>query len=65
MSDESATFCAGMFVGMVGIILLYTIFQATPTQQIKIDRQEAVDHGVAQWVATTNGEMTFVWNTNK
>ena len=65
MSDESATFCVGILVGIIGIILLSIIFQATPTQQQQIDKQEAVDHGAAQWVATPKGEMHFVWITNK
>lgn len=30
--------------------------------QLHKDRQEAVNHGYAQWVATTNGIVEFKWN---
>ena len=65
MTDEQGAFWAGAFIGVISFLAICVIFGATPFHQSNRDRQEAVNNGVAQWVATPKGEMQFVWITNR
>lgn len=61
MKDKFESFLYGMiFSILIGIPMI--ILVNPRGDQLHKDRQEAVNHGYAQWVATTNGIVEFKWN---
>jgi len=61
---NGTSFVAGIILGMFLLLLLLIASENTPIYQQQRNRQTAVDKGHAQWIATTNGQVQFMWNTN-
>lgn len=67
MNDNNGAiaFFTGLFFGAVILAAILLMCGATVGDQKQRDRQEAVEMGHAQWVASPKGEIVFSWNTNK
>lgn len=62
MSNEEICYYCGVVTGLIVLMGVQLLCGAIPSHQLQKDRQEAVERGHAQWVATTNGEVQFKWN---
>lgn len=69
MNDTDQGVVFGMVLGLcMGIALSVSIAFMTGTSPAQIRtkvQQEAVDHGVAEWQATSKGVVEFVWKSNE
>lgn len=65
MNDDKVLGVAiGLLFGMVITILLLVALERTPNDERRRVYQEVVNNGHASWVATTNGEVNFIWRVD-